>query len=45
LWCLVWLELVDRDGVAERFELFLEPPGAVLNAVARVLPVGAGLAE
>jgi hypothetical protein len=42
---LSWLELVDRDGVAERCELFLEPPGAVLNAVALVLAVRAGVAE
>ena len=33
-------ELVEGDGVAERFELTLEAPGAVLWAVALALPVG-----
>jgi hypothetical protein len=37
--------LVDRDLVAERFELALESPGAVLGRVAPALPVGSEFAE
>jgi hypothetical protein len=36
---------VEGDGVAERFELALEPAGSVLDGVALPLPVGAELAE
>jgi hypothetical protein len=32
--------LLERDLVAERFELALEAPGAVLDRVALLLPVG-----
>jgi hypothetical protein len=47
-----WIGLVsgsggglEGDGVAERFELFDEPAGAVLDRVAAGEPVGAELAE
>ena len=35
----------EGDGVAERFELFEEPAGAVLGRVAACEPVGAEFAE
>jgi hypothetical protein len=38
-------DLVDGDGVAECFELALEPLDAVLNGVAPALPVWAELSE
>ena len=37
--------LVEGDGVAERFELALEPGGAMLDGVAPALPVGSELSE
>ena len=40
-----WFGLLERDGVAERFELALESAGAVLGRVALALPVGSELAE
>ena len=39
------LDLVEGDGVAECFELALEPLGAVLDGVAPALPVGTELSE
>jgi hypothetical protein len=40
-----WLvDLVQRDGVAECFELALQAPGAVLDRVALALPVGPEIA-
>src|SRR5215212_5381967 len=36
---------LQRDGVAERFELALESAGAVLGGVALALPVGAEFSE
>jgi hypothetical protein len=31
LFCFWWVDLVERDGVAERFELALEATGTVLD--------------
>jgi hypothetical protein len=43
---LFWLfDLVDGDGVAERFELALEPAGAMLGGIAPALPVGSELSK
>lgn len=37
---LFGVDLIEGDGVAERFELSLEAAGSVLNRVAFALPVG-----
>ena len=44
MFCFWLFDLVEGDGVAERFELALEAAGAVLGRVALALPVGAELA-
>lgn len=45
LFWLLWFDLVEGDGVAECFELALEPLGAVLDGVAPALPVRSELSE
>ena len=43
--CFWLFDLVEGDRVSERFELALEPAGAVLDGVALALPVWTELAE
>ena len=45
LFCFWLFDLVEGDGVAERFELAPEPAGAVFGGVALALPVGSELSE